>query len=233
MKSRKNPSVDVEKKRSLFLQIGVVITLALVFFAFEHKTYEQVAGSLGDVNVVLDDEVIPLTQRQNTPPPPPPSAPPEVINIVDDNVQIDEVPLESSETDESETVEIIEATSEVDEVFNFVNVENKPIFPGCEREKSEDDKFLCFQSQVQKFIMKEFVYPEMAQTMGIQGKVWVSFIIEKDGSVSDVRVERGVDKLLDDEAVRVVKRLPRFTPARSGGRSVRMTYSLPVNIKLS
>jgi protein TonB len=72
----------------------------------------------------------------------------------------------------------------------------------------------------------------MARQMGIQGKVWVSFIIEKDGRITDVTVDRGVDKLLDEEAVRVVKLFPKMTPAKVGGRAVRMRYSLPINARL-
>ena len=96
MKNRKNPEVDLERRRGLFMQIGAVIALALTVVAFEWKTYEATAGSLGDLNVTIEDEVIPLTQKNTPPPPPPPPAPPEVITIVDNNVDIPETTLESN-----------------------------------------------------------------------------------------------------------------------------------------
>ena len=93
-------------------------------------------------------------------------------------------------------------------------------------------RFNCFNIKTRQFIGKNFEFPEMARQMGIQGKVWVSFIIEKDGRITDVAVDRGVDKLLDEEAIRVVRMFPKMTPAKVGGRSVRMRYSLPINARL-
>ncbi len=214
------------------MQVGAVIALALTVVVFEWKTYEATAGSLGDLNVTLEDEIIPLTQKNTPPPPPPPPAPPEVITIVDNNVDIPETTLESTETNQDDQVEIIEEVGENTEVFDFVSVENRPVFPGCERESTEDAKFDCFQLKVRQFVAKETSYPTMARDMGIQGKVWVSFIIEKDGTIADVTIERGVDKSLDSEAVRVVKKFPSMIPAKVSGRSVRMRYSLPVNFTL-
>lgn len=233
MKSRKSEKANIESLKGVFILSGLVVSLAMTYVAFEWKTYEGGVMDLGQLDVNIEDEIIPITQRQNTPPPPPPPAAPEVIQIVDDEVEIEEIEFESTETDESTEIQLIEEVGEeTDEVLNFVNVENKPVYPGCEKESTEDDKFRCFQLQIAKFVAKEFQFPEMARQMGIQGKVWVSFVIEKDGSVSGIKVERGVDKLLDEEAIRVVKKLPKFIPAKVGGRSVRMSYSLPINAKL-
>ena len=223
MKNRKNPEVDLERRRGLFMQIGAVIALTLTVAAFEWKSYEATAGSLGDLNVTLEDEVIPLTQK---------NTPPEVITIVNNDVDIPETTLESTETNQDEVVEMIEEVGENTEVFDFVSVENRPVFPGCERESNEDAKFECFQLKVRQFVAKETSYPTLARDMGIAGKVWISFIIEKDGSIADVAIERGVDKSLDAEAVRVVKKFPNMIPAKVSGRSVRMRYSLPVNFTL-
>ncbi|MFM8564797.1 MAG: energy transducer TonB, partial [Bacteroidota bacterium] len=163
--------------------------------------------------------------------PPPPPAPVEVFKIVDNKIDIVELDLVSTEIDDDATVEIMEVEA-VEEVFNFVNVENKPLFPGCENLATEEERFNCFNTKTRQFIGKNFEFPEMARQMGIQGKVWVSFIIEKDGRITDVTVDRGVDKLLDEEAVRVVKLFPKMTPAKVGGRAVRMRYSLPINARL-
>jgi protein TonB len=232
MQNRKTFLADLENKKGLFLQIGLVLALASVWTAFEWKTYKYGPGSLGDLESVIDDEEVLITQRETLPPPPPP-APPEVLNIVeDDKMDIEEITMESTEIDNDDYFDLIEVDVNQDEVFNFVNVENKPIFPGCEDLATEDERFNCFNIKIRQFVGKNFEFPEMAKQMGIQGKVWVSFIIEKDGKVSDITIERGVDKLLDDESVRVVTKLPKMIPAKVGGRSVRMRYSLPINAKL-
>ena len=230
MQNRKTFLADLENKKGLFLQIGLVLALASVWTAFEWKTYKDGPGSLGDLEAVIDDEEVLITTRN---PPPPPPAPPEVLNIVeDDKMDIEEIQMESTEIDNDDVFELLEIDVNQDEVFNFVNVENKPIFPGCEDLATEDERFNCFNIKIRQFVGKNFEFPEMAKQMGIQGKVWVSFIIEKDGKVSDITIERGVDKLLDDESVRVVTKLPKMIPAKVGGRSVRMRYSLPINAKL-
>ena len=233
MQNRKSFKADLENKKGLFLQICLVLALASVWTAFEWKTYKDGPGSLGDLEMTMDDEEVLVTQRNTPPPPPPPPAPPEVLNIVeDDKVDIDELKMESTEISDDDVFELMEVDVDDGEVFNFVNVENKPVFPGCEDLATEDERFNCFNTKIRQFVGKKFEFPEMAKQMGIQGKVWVSFIIEKDGKVSDITIERGVDKLLDDESLRVVNMLPKMIPAKVGGRSVRMRYSLPINAKL-
>ena len=233
MQNRKSFKADLENKKGLFLQIGLVLALASVWTAFEWKTYKDGPGSLGDLEMTMDDEEVLVTQRNTPPPPPPPPAPPEVLNIVeDDKVDIDELKMESTEISDDDVFELMEVDVDDGEVFNFVNVENKPVFPGCEDLATEDERLNCFNTKIRQFVGKKFEFPEMAKQMGIQCKVWVSFIIEKDGKVSDITIERGVDKLLDDESLRVVNMLPKMIPANVGGRSVRMRYSLPINAKL-
>jgi len=132
-----------------------------------------------------------------------------------------------------EEVEIIEVEEEAsDEILNFAVVESVPIFPGCEGEKTNADKKACFERQIMKFVANNFEFPEMARQMGIQGRVYVNFVIEKNGSISNPTVVRGVDKLLDDEAMRVVKNLPKMKPAKQRGKPVRMSFMLPINAKL-
>ena len=166
------------------------------------------------------------------PPPPPPPAPPEIIQIVENDLEIEEVEFESTETDESEEIEIVEEEEESDEIFNFAVVENKPVFPGCEKFATEDEKFMCFNQQIMKHIGKNFEFPELARQMGIQGKVYVNFVIERNGRVSSITIARGVDKLIDDEAIRVIKKLPTFQPAKQRGKPVRMQYTVPINARL-
>ena len=223
MNPRKNFRSDLDARKGLFLQLGLVVALGLSWMAFEWRTYEGGLIDLGALDALTEEEDMLVTNR--TPPPI------EIFKIVDNKIDIVELDLISTEIDEDATVEIMEVEA-AEEVFNFVNVENKPIFPGCEGMVTEEERFNCFNIKTRQFIGKNFEFPEMARQMGIQGKVWVSFIIEKDGRIADVAVDRGVDKLLDEEAVRVVRMFPKMTPAKVGGRSVRMRYSLPINARL-
>ncbi len=233
MEPKKNPNADLELLRGVFLQAGLVFALVVCIVAINWKSYDDVVSDLGELEVMIDDEVIPITQRQATPPPPPPPPPPEVIEVVEDDVELEEeLEIQSTETSMEEEVEVIEMEEEVsDEILNFAIVENKPVFPGCENvPKSEETE--CFQRMISKHVASNFVFPEMARQMGISGKVYVSFVIEKDGSISNVEVLRGVDKLLDDEAVRVIKKLPKMIPAKQRGKPVRMSFQMPISAKL-
>ena len=89
---------------------------------------------------------------------------------MENDLEIEEVEFESTETDESEEIEIVEEVEEDDEIFNFAVVENKPVFPGCEKRATEDEKFMCFNQEIMKHIGKNFEFPELARQMGIQGK---------------------------------------------------------------
>lgn len=234
MKSRKTYNADLENKRGLMLWVGRALALGIILYVIEMRQYEKELMDLGTVDVELEDEIAIATEREvPPPPPPPPAAPPEVIQIVENNLEIEEVDFESSEMEEDEVMEIFEEEEETDEVFNFMVVENKPIFPGCEDEATEDGKFQCFNRNIMLHIKKHFEFPELARQMEIQGKVYVNFVIEKDGSVSSVQIARGVDKLIDDEAIRVIKKLPKFIPAKQRGRPVRMQYTVPINATLS
>lgn len=231
MKPKKSAKADLENYRSLFLQSGLVVALLLCIFLIQYKTYEKQAKDLGEVEVDVEDEVVPITQRQTKPPPPPPPPPPEVIEVVEDDVELDdELEIESSETDMMEEVEPIEMEQEQSsEVLNFAVVESVPVFPGCE---DASDKKQCFNQQIMKYVGRNFEFPEMAKQMGIQGRVYVSFIVEKDGDFSNIEVVRGVDPMIDKEAIRVVKSMPKVTPAKQRGRPVRMSFTLPINAKL-
>lgn len=235
MKTRKDDKADLENKRGLFRDLGLVVGLGIILWAFTYKSYPEGPASLEMDDVIIDEEVIPMTQRELKPPPPPPPAPPEVLQVVEDDIEIKEIELESTEIDEDTEIALIEEVEEAtDEVFNFVNVENKPVFPGCEDEPTEDARFACFNRQMQVVIANNFKFPELSRQMGSQGRVWVDFVIEKDGRVSNVRVARtSGDENIDKEAVRVVREhFPKMTPAKSGGRPVRMSYTVPINARL-
>ena len=231
MNPRKNFGADLDARKGLFLQLGLVIALGFTWMAFEWKTYETGPMDLGTLEGVLEDEEMIITNRNTPPPPPPPPAPTLEFKIVDDKIDIVEIDLISTEIDDDAAIDILEVSTD-DEVFSFVNVENRPVFPGCENLPTEDERFNCFNLKARQFIGKNFEFPEMAKQMGIQGKVWVSFVIDKDGKVTNVKVDRGVDKLLDEEAIRVVRMMPKMSPAKVGGRPVKMSYTLPINARL-
>lgn len=234
MQPKKSEKADLENIRSMFLLFGLLTSLLLCIILIEWKTYDKAVADLGELDVEVDDEIIPITNRELAPPPPPPPPPPEVIEVVEDDVELEEeLEIQTTETDMMEEVEVIEMEEEEsDEVLSFAVVESVPIFPGCEDSKNNAERKMCFQQKILQFVSREFKFPEMARQMGIQGRVYVMFVIEKNGKITNVEVVRGVDPLLDDEAVRVVKELPKLTPAKQRGKPVRMSFTLPINAKL-
>ena len=237
MEAKKNPKANLENRKGLFMQIGLILSLLIVWGALEYKSYDHSINSLGDEQVVLDDEeIIPITERQQQKPPPPPPPPAqEQIVVVKDDVELEEeLQIESTETEEDEAIEIedVAAEDEEEEVFNFQVVESQPVYPGCEKEKTKQAKYMCFQKSIFKHVRKNFKYPEIAKEMGIQGRVIVQFVIGKDGKIKDAKVLRGVDKNLDKEALRIVSRIPGVTPAKQRGKSVPVSFMLPITFKL-
>jgi len=216
MQLKKNPKVSLENKKGMFFQIGLAITLLAILIAFEWKSYDKTNYNLGDLNLDdMEEEIIPIT-RQEVKPPPPPPPPPEIIEIVEDEVEIEnEVEIEETETDEEEMIEI----EEDDEEF-FMVVENMPEFPGGDL-------------GLMKFIQKNVRYPAIAKEYNITGKVYVSFIVDKKGNVTNVKIVRGVDKNLDAEAVRVVSSLPKYKPGKQRGKAVRVMFTIPINFTLN
>jgi protein TonB len=217
MEPKKNPEVSLEKKKGLFFQIGLVAALLIVLVAFEWKSYEKVEYNLGQLNLDdMEEEIIPITKQEEKPPPPPPP-PPEVIEIIEDDEEIEnEAEVEDTESDEDVEIEIEE---EDDEEFCMV-VENMPEFPGGDL-------------GLMKYIQKNVKYPAIAKEYNITGKVYVSFIVDRSGSVTNVKIVRGVDKNLDTEAMRVVKSLPKYKPGKQRGKSVRVMFTIPINFTLN
>ncbi len=235
MQPKKNPKVDLSKNSSLYFVIGLALILFFTWQAIEWKTYEKSLYDYEALNVEEeDDEEIPITEQIKTPPPPPPPPPaPEIIEVVEDEEEVEETVIESTETDEDEIVEVEEV--EIEEEFEDVDVpfaviEDVPIFPGCEKVKKSERRD-CFQEQMNKHIRKNFRYPEIAQEMGIQGRVYVNFIIAKDGQITNIRM-RGPDKNLEKEAERIVSKLPQMTPGKQRGRPVRVPFSIPITFRL-
>jgi protein TonB len=231
MEIKKNPKSNLETKRGMFVQIGLIIAITVSLIAFEWKSYEKSATDLGTMELAFDDEeMIPATQRELKPPPPPPP-PPEVIEIVEDDVEIEvELEIEETDTDEDEIIEI-EEEEEEDEVFNFAVVEDKPIFPGCE-DVSRQERYMCFQQGIMRHIRNNFKYPSIPKEMGISEKIFVQFVIDKTGMIKKSVVVRGQDKHLRKEALRLVNSIPKLIAAKQRGKSVPCSFTVPINFRL-
>ena len=236
MQPKKNHKADLRKNSSLYFVIGLSVILFISWQAIEWKTYDKNQYNYESLNVEDDDdEEIPITEQLKTPPPPPPPPPPapEVIEIVQDEEEVEETVIESTETSNDEIIEVDDVDiEEEDEDINipFAIIEDVPIFPGCEK-VSKDKRRDCFQDQMNKHIKRNFQYPEIAQEMGIQGRVYVSFIIDKDGSINNITM-RGPDQNLEKEAQRIISKLPQMIPGKQRGRAVRVPFSIPITFRL-
>ena len=233
MEPKKNPKVDLNKNSSLYFVIGLSIVLLITWRVIEWKTYKNVYDYEALIVDDDDDEDVPITEQLKTPPPPPPPPPPapEIIEVIEDEEEIEETVIESTETDEEEIIEVVEVIEEYEDIdVPFAVIEDVPIFPGCER-VNKSERRSCFQDQMNRHIKRNFRYPEIAQEMGIQGRVYVNFIISKNGNITNIRM-RGPDKNLEKEAERIIAKLPRMTPGKQRGRPVRVPFSIPITFRL-
>ena len=230
MQPKKNPQSDLRNYSSLLFAFGLCIVLFVSWRAIEAKTFEA-QFDYESLNIDDDDDdEIPITEQLKTPPPPPPPAP-EIIEVVEDEEEIEETIIESTETDQEEIVEEVEVMEEeMDIDIPFAIIEDVPLFPGCER-VAKSERRNCFQEKMNDHIRNNFRYPEIAQEMGIQGRVFVQFMIGKDGNISGIKT-RGPDKNLEKEANRIIAKLPRMTPGAQRGRPVRVPFSIPIQFKL-
>lgn len=227
MEAKKTPKADLERKKGIFFQIGLIFTLAVIFLGFEWKSYDKVVYDLGPVQVVnIEEEIIPIT-RQETPPPPPPTTVNVELNIVDDETEVTEQLDFNAEADDNTEVEEyvappvqVEEEKEVVEQEIFTIVEEQPSFPGGEGE-------------LKKYLVENITYPQMAKETNVSGTVYVQFVVEQDGSVSNVKILKGIGAGCDEEAVRVVKKMPKWKPGKQRSKPVRVYFNLPVKFTLA
>lgn len=228
MELKKNPKADLENRRGLYLEIGLVVVMVAALVAFNVKSYDQEQVEVSQRTAIdeIEDLVI-QTQPEELPPPPPPEAP-EVtteLNIIEDDAESsNEIGIVNAEvTDNTQNIEItpvvVEQDEEEDEQVIFQVVENDPEFPGG-------------IEAMYKFLAQNIKYPQLARENNITGRVYVTFVVEKDGSVSGVKVLRDIGGGCGAEAVRVVKSMPKWTPGKQRGKAVRVQYNLPVNFNL-
>ena len=241
METKKNEKVKLENYSRIFIQLGLVLSMLIVYFSLEFKVYERdisdLSGIIGQEEI---EEDIPITERIELiqPPPPPPPAP-EVIEIVEDQTEIEETVLESTETDETEAIDIVDI-SDIEEVVEeeeiieevpFAVIEEAPIYPGCTGSKAARKK--CLQQKIRDHVNKKYNV-NLAGELGLspgKKKVYVLFKIDYKGNIVDVRA-RGPHKRLEKEAIRVVKLLPKMIPAKQRGKAVSVKYTLPITLQV-
>lgn len=231
MKAKKIEKLQLEKNSMLYFLIGLTIVLALIYLALEWKTYDKRFAYSETLNIEDDlVEITPVT-LPHLPPPPKIIAPP-VIEVVKNDDSAVETIITTDEIDQDTPIVAIntlyfDEPEEEDEVI-FIKVEDKPVFPGCE---DAMDKTACFQKMLQLHIQKNLKYPEAAVSMNLQGRVNVLFTIERDGSIGRVQI-RGPHKILEDEASRIIRTLPKITPGKQRGKAVKVPFAIPINFQL-
>ncbi|MFS4416192.1 energy transducer TonB [Maribacter sp. 2307ULW6-5] len=235
MELKKNPQADLNRNSGLYFVIGLTIVLFTTWQLLEYKTYDtqkEYAQTL-DVMDTMDEEV-PITElTMNTPPPPP--AAPDVIEIVEDLEEIEETTIESTESTQETMISDVVQADDVDFIEEeedisvpFAIIENVPVFPGCEDLATEEEKKACFNKSIQQHVRDNFQYPKTAIELGISGKVFVSFVVQSDGTVGNIRY-RGPDRILEEEGARIIALLPKMKPGIQRGRPVKVPYSIPIN----
>ena len=209
----------------MFMQIGMIISLLIAWLAFEHKSYDkrEIDASLLNREIAVDEDMVEIT-KQEEPKPQPVEVPQQTtqLEIVDDDVETQDIEI-NAEVEQNEVIEeYVPVEVEEEEVVEqeiFQIVEEMPSFPGGEAE-------------LLKYVATHIKYPQIARETGIQGRVFVGFVVEPDGSVSNVKILRGIGGGCDEEAVRVIKSLPKWKPGKQRGKAVRVSYQIPVLFKL-
>lgn len=227
MDVKKSPKASLEDKKSIYLLMGFVAVLSLLYIGFEWTQHEVTIYEDTSTAVIEEEEIEIIQTAEVLPPPPPPDVPEviEILNVVEDDVETAEIEIDTEdEKDKSVVIQAPVSSSgtvseeEGSEVV-FVVVESMPSFPGGD-------------AALFKYLGDNIKYPVIAQESGIQGRVICQFVVNRDGSIVDIEVVRSVDKSLDAEAIRVIKNMPRWTPGKQRGKTVRVKYTLPVNFRL-
>ncbi len=225
MEEKKSPKANLENKKLMFMQIGMIISLLIAWLAFEHKSYDkrEIDPSLLNREVTIDEEMVEIT-KQDEQKPQPVEVPKQTtqLEIVQDDVEVEDIEI-NADVEQNEVLEeyvapeVVEEEVVEQEIFKIV--EEMPAFPGGE-------------AKLMEYVAKNVKYPQIARETGVQGRVYVNFVVEPDGSVSNVSVLRGIGGGCDEEAIRVVKSMPKWKPGKQRGKAVRVSYMLPVNFKL-
>ncbi|MBU2915535.1 MULTISPECIES: energy transducer TonB [Reichenbachiella] len=224
MELKKNPKISLERKAGMFFNIGLAVSLLLITTAFEWKFYDE--GELVDLGQIDDDfeDIMEIPPTEQPPPPPPKIELPKIIEVPDEEEIEEEIEVELDVEITEETVieDIVfeeEPEEEVaDEIFDIV--EDQPAPPGG-------------MAAFYKYVGKSMKYPNQARRMGVEGRVFVQFVVDKDGSITEVRAIKGIGAGCDEEAVRVLQGAPKWKPGKQRGRAVKVRMILPITFKLS
>jgi protein TonB len=233
MEPKKNPKANVGRNSSLYFAIGLALMLFLTNYAINYKSYDKSNIDIGQVSMdALDDEEVPITEQlQTPPPPPPPPAAPEQIEVVEDEAQVEETVIESTESDQETEIAKVEdvAVEEVEEDVEvpFAVIENVPVFPGCDKGDNNAKK-KCMSEKIADFVNKKF-NTDLASELGLSGRqrINVIFKIDKSGKITGIRA-RAPHPALEKEAARVIGLLPQMKPGKQRGKAVTVPYSLPI-----
>jgi len=226
MELKKNPQADLESKKGFFIQIGLIVALLVTIGLYEYKSYgDNDINSFGAVDMdALDEEDIEITRPDEVKPPPPPEAPPEAPEEIE--IKENEEELETElEVDDAEANQEMEMMEEEEFSEPFISVEQMPMLGDCKDET-------CTQTEIMKFIARNFKYPEIAKANGVEGRVILEFVVEKNGKVGRVKILKGLDKHIDKAAINVVEKLPVFTPGKQIGKAVPVKYTVPIKCSL-
>lgn len=230
MEIKKSPKADLENKRSMFLQIGFVVAIGLSLFAFEYNFGEEKETQDFATKTVIAEEEIVQTNQQEQQQQQPEVAPQQIISdvlkIVRNDIKVsNELDLSMEDTKEAAPITIPTVSKKeevVEEEEPFLVVEDMPTFNGKEAAIG-----------FREYVGKNLKYPDVAQENGIQGTVFISFVVEPTGSVTNVKVLRGVDPALDKEAIRIVQSSPKWSPGKQRGKSVRVSFTFPIKFQLN
>lgn len=239
----KYPEADAFAMSNSFLHLGLALALLLMVCAFNWTTYEDDFFIPSDA-LALPDEIEVETPRTAEPPPPPPPPPPPTIEPVATDVEDVDQPefVDQSVTEEQVVERVVEQPKaapppppppppKVEEIFKVV--EEMPRFPGCENEKGDNKaKKECADKKMLEYIYKNIKYPAIARENGIEGTVVVTFVVEKDGSITDAKIVRDISGGCGEEAMRIVNMMPKWNPGKQRGNPVRVQFNLPVRFKL-
>lgn len=223
MEEKKSPKANLENKKLTFILIGLIISLAVAWAVFEIKSYDKrEIADIGRTVEIVEEEMVEITKQEQKPQPVEVPKQTTQIQVVEDDVEVDDVEI-NAEVDQNEVIEEYVAPEvEEDEIVEaeiFTVVEEMPEFPGG-------------MAKLAEYLGKNIKYPQLARESGIQGRVFINFVVENDGSVTNVKVMRSLGGGCDEEAIRVVKSMPKWKPGKQRGKPVRVSYNLPVNFKL-
>lgn len=227
MEIKKTPKADLESKKSTFFLIGLCVALLIMLGIFSWKSYEKREVTFEQRAVVQEAEEMVDVTKQEQPKEQPPAPKPQVtqIQVVEDDVEVDDELEIDADVKQDEVIEefVYEAPEIEEEVIEeaeiFTVVEENPSFPGGPAKMNE-------------YIAKNIKYPVMARESGVEGRVFVNFVVEPNGSISKVKVLRGIGGGCDEEAMRVVQSMPTWKPGKQRGTAVRVSYTVPIIFKL-